>query len=106
MAPLNLAYLHVVEGATGGPRDIAPFDYTALRRQFNGAWMVNNGYTRQMALDEVAEGRADLVAFGKPFIANPDLGRRLREDAAWNALDPKTLYGGGEKGYVDYPALA
>jgi len=106
LAPLDLAFVHVVEGATGGPRDVAPFDYAALRRQFKGAWMVNNGYTRQMALDTVASGGADLIAFGKPFIANPDLGRRLREDAPWNPLDPSTLYGGGEKGYTDYPALA
>ena len=49
---------------------------------------------------------ADLVAFGKLFIANPDLGRRLREDAPLNALDTKTLYGGGAAGYTDYPALA
>ncbi len=106
LAPLKLAYLHVVEGATGGPRDFAPFDYAALHRQFNGAWMVNNGYSRQMALDAVASGTADLVAFGKPFIANPDLGLRLREDAPWNLLDTKTLYGGGPAGYTDYPALA
>jgi N-ethylmaleimide reductase len=106
LAALNLAYLHVVEGATGGPRDIAPFDYAALRRHFNGAWMVNNGYTRAMSLAAVAEGRADLVAFGKPFIANPDLGQRLREDAAFNAPDNTTFYGGGAKGYTDYPTLA
>ncbi len=105
ISPLGLAYLHVVEGATGGRRDIAPFDYAALRRRFDGAWMVNNGYTRTMALEVVASGAADLVAFGKAFIANPDLGRRLRVDAALNALDPATLYGGGAKGYTDYPAL-
>ncbi len=105
LAPLNLAYLHVVEGQTGGARDYAPFDYAALRRRFNGAWMVNNGYTRAMALDAVASGAADLVAFGKPFIANPDLGRRLREDAALNAPDTATFYGGGATGYTDYPTL-
>jgi N-ethylmaleimide reductase len=105
LAPLGLAYVHVVEGATGGARDIAPFDYAALRRRYAGAWMVNNGYTRQMALDVVASGAADLVAFGKAFIANPDLGRRLREDAPLNKLDQKTLYGGGAAGYTDYPAL-
>jgi len=110
LAPLGLAYCHVVEGATGGPRDlsaqgVAPFDYAALRALFPGAWMVNNGYDRAMALDVVQAGAADLVAFGKAFIANPDLGRRLREGAAWNTLDTTTLYGGGEKGYTDYPAL-
>ena len=60
---------------------------------------------RQMALDAVATGAADLVSFGRPFICNPDLVRRLRENAAWNALDPSTLYGGGAKGYTDYPTL-
>ena len=111
LAPLKLAFLHVVEGATGGARDVAPFDYAALRSRFrrgneHGAWMVNNGYTRQMALDVVASGDADLVAFGKPFISNPDLVRRLQDDAPLAALNPKTLYGGGADGYIDYPALA
>ncbi|MBC7480568.1 MAG: alkene reductase [Rhizobacter sp.] len=111
LAPLKLAFLHVVEGATGGARDVAPFDYAALRSRFkhgneHGAWMVNNGYTRQMALDVVAQGEADLVAFGKPFISNPDLVRRLHDDAPLAALNPKTLYGGGAEGYIDYPALA
>ncbi len=106
LAPLKLAFVHVVEGATGGPRDNAPFDYAALRAAFGAPWMVNNGYTRQMALDAVAGGSADLVAFGKPFISNPDLGRRLREDAPLNDLRPALLYGGGAEGYTDYPALA
>lgn len=68
--------------------------------------MVNNGYTHAMALDAVASGAADLVAFGKGFIANPDLALRLRRDAPLNALDTKTLYGGGAAGYVDYPTLS
>jgi N-ethylmaleimide reductase len=106
LAPLRLAYLHVVEGSTGGPRDFAPFDYAALRREFGGAWMVNNGYSRVMALEAVATGQADLVAFGKPFIANPDLGRRLREDLPWAEGNRKTYYLGGAQGYVDYPAYA
>jgi N-ethylmaleimide reductase len=106
LKPLQLAYLHVIEGQTGGPRDVAPFDYEALHRAFDGAWMVNNGYTKEMAEDAVASGRADLVAFGRGFIANPDLTRRLREGAAWNAVNRDTLYGGGAEGYTDYPALA
>ena len=111
LAPLKLAFIHVVEGATGGPRDVAPFDYAALRSRFkhgneHGAWMVNNGYTRAMALDVVASGAADLVAFGKPFISNPDLVRRLREDAPLAPLNRNTLYGGGAAGFIDYPPLA
>ena len=110
LAPLKLAFVHVVEGATGGARDVAPFDYAALRERFkrgnpHGAWMVNNGYTRSMAIAAVESGAADLVAFGKPFISNPDLVQRLRDDAPLAALDPATLYGGGAEGYTDYPAL-
>lgn len=110
LAPLKLAFIHVVEGATGGPRDVAPFDYGALRSRFkqgneSGAWIVNNGYTRAMALDAVAAGTADMVAFGKPFISNPDLVTRLRNDAPLATLNRDTLYGGGAAGYTDYPVL-
>ena len=112
LAPLKLAFLHIIEGATGGPRDLTdkgvkPFDYAALRALAGpAAWMVNNGYDRAMALDAVASGHADLVAFGKPFIGNPDLGLRLRNGAPWAALNQKLLYGGGAAGYTDYPTLA
>jgi N-ethylmaleimide reductase len=103
---LGLAYVHVVEGDTGGARDNLPFDFAALRQLFHGIWIANNGYDRAMAIDEIASGRADLVAFGRPYIANPDLVRRLREDAPLNVLmGPETLYGGGAHGYIDYPAL-
>ena len=106
LAPLKLAYMHVVEGVTGGTRDTAPFDYAAMRTAFGGPWMVNNGYTRAMALDALASGRADLVAFGRPFISNPDLVHRLRTDAAWAESHRTTYYGGAAEGYTDYPALA
>ena len=102
----GLAYIHVVEGATGGARDIFPFDYLALRRAFRGAYIANNGYDRGMAIEAVTRGAADLIAFGRPFIANPDLVERLRLGAPLNALVKETLYGGGEKGYTDYPAMA
>ncbi len=112
LAPLGLAFLHIIEGQTGGARDLTAkgvpaFDYAALRAQAGGTpWLLNNGYTRAMALDAVASGAADAVAFGKPFIANPDLGARLRADAPWQAIDQATLYGGGAAGYTDYPTLA
>lgn len=112
LAPLGLAYVHVIEGSTGGPRELAdrPFDYEALKTAYReaggkGAWMVNNAYDRALALDAVASGRADIVAFGKAFISNPDLVERLRQDAPLNAWDQSTFYGGGEKGYTDYPTL-
>lgn len=105
LAPLKLAFLHVIEGATGGPRDVAPFDYAALRARVKAPWIVNNGYDRDMAIEAVADGRADVVAFGRPFISNPDLVQRLRVGAPFAALDRDTLYGGGARGYTDYPAL-
>lgn len=113
LAPLGLAYIHVIEGATGGPREVEgrPFDYVdfkAAYRQAGGkaTWMVNNSYTRAMAEEAVASQEADMVAFGKAFIANPDLVERLRKQAALNEGDTSTYYGGGEKGYTDYPTLA
>jgi N-ethylmaleimide reductase len=110
LAPLQLAYIHIIEGATGGARDVAPFDYAALRRHFksgneHGAWIVNNGYTRAMAIDAMATGTADMVAFGRPFISNPDLVNRLRLNAPLAAVNIDTLYGGGAAGYTDYPIL-
>ena len=110
LAPLELAFIHVIEGATGGPRDVAPFDYAALRSRFKkgnerGAWIVNNGYTRAMAISAVASGTADMVAFGKPFISTPDLVNRLRLDAPLAALNSDFLHRGGAVGYTDYSTL-
>lgn len=102
----DLAYLHLVEGQTGGPRDIPEGgDLAALYGLFNGVRMGNNGYERASAIDAIESGRLDFVAFGRPFISNPDLVDRLRADAPLNQLDPETLYGGNEKGYIDYPSL-
>ena len=110
LAPLKLAFVHVVEGATGGPRDIAPFDFAALRACFkqgspNGAWIVNNGYTPAMAEEAVASGAADMVAFGKHYISNPDLVQRLRAGAPLAPPKRETFYGGGAEGYTDYPRM-
>ena len=109
LAPLGLAYMHVIEGETGGdrvPADTAPFDFAAMSKCFGGPWMVNNSYNREMSIDVVASGGADLVAYGRPFISNPDLVRRLRENAPLNELHAETLYGGAAEGYTDYPVLA
>jgi len=103
--PFKLAYIHVIEGATGGPRDFHGFDFHALRKEFNGAWMVNNGYDLNLAVDAVSTGYADLVAFGKLYLANPDLGKRFKQNAPLNKPDSTTFYGGDEKGYTDYPGL-
>ena len=112
LAPLGLAFIHVIEGSTGGPREVEgrPFDYAAFKAAYRdaggrGAWIVNNGYDREMAAQAVASGRADVVAFGRDFIANPDLVERLRSGAPLNPGERATYYGGGEHGYTDYPAL-
>lgn len=105
LSALGIVYLHVVEGATGGPRDVAPFDFDGLRRRFAGTYMANNGYDLDLANAHLAEGKADLFAFGRAFIGNPDLVERLKTGAPLNALNPATLYGGGAEGYIDYPAL-
>ncbi|MDI2073998.1 N-ethylmaleimide reductase [Bradyrhizobium japonicum] len=106
LSALKLVYLHVVEGATGGPRDIAPFDYAGLRKRFTGAYIANNGYDFDLASKVLDANAADLIAFGKPFISNPDLVERLKTGAALNDWDKNTFYGGGAKGYTDYPTLA
>ncbi len=106
LAKLKFAFIEVVEGATGGARDFAPFDFAALRALWPGAWIVNNGYTREMALAAVADGKADAVSSGKPFISNPDLAQRLRTNAELAAFDQKTFYGGGAEGYTDYPTVS
>jgi N-ethylmaleimide reductase len=102
---LKLVYIHVIEGATGGPRDYAPFDYASLRKRFSGAYMANNGFDPALAEKALATGAADLIAFGKLFISNPDLVERLRRGAPLNEWDKATFYGGGAKGYTDYPTL-
>jgi N-ethylmaleimide reductase len=101
----KLVYIHVVEGATGGPRDVAPFDYGSLRKRFAGTYIANNGYDLALANKVLAANEADLIAFGKPFISNPDLVERLKTGAALNEPDKATFYGGGAKGYTDYPTL-
>ena len=103
---LKPVYLHVIEGQTGGPRDSDPsFDFAALRSKFHGTYMANNDYTLALANKSIEEGGVDLVAFGRPFISNADLVERFRTNAELNSLDPTTLYGGGAKGYTDYPTL-
>ena len=111
LAPLGLAYLHLIEGATGGPRELPerPFDYAALKAAYRaaggqGAWMVNNGYDLALSEKALADG-ADLVAYGRSFISNPELVARLKAGGPFNKAERATFYGGDAKGYTDYPAL-
>jgi N-ethylmaleimide reductase len=77
-----------------------------IRKKYKGTLMVAGGFQPDTAERWLAERRADLIAFGRKFIANPDLPERFRVGAPLNADDPTTYYGGGEKGYTDYPSLA
>src|ERR1700694_398509 len=101
----GLAYCHVVEGHTQGPREFHGLDFVKLRESFEGPWMVNNGDTREMATQTLESGLADLVAFGRAYIANPDLVERLRIGAPLNDVDWDHTFGGDERGYTDYRPL-
>ncbi len=94
----GVAFLHLVEA--GGAAAITP----ALRKAFNGPVIVNGGYDFARAQAALDAGAA-AVAFGVPYIANPDLLERFRRNAPLNTPDAATFYGGGERGYTDYPAL-
>ncbi|MCC3775466.1 alkene reductase [Streptomyces sp. UNOB3_S3] len=102
LAPLDLAYLHVLEGPH---RDLT----LSLRKNWPGAFVLNPfthpEATGPDALALIEDGTADLVAFGAMFLANPDLPHRLRQGGPFNTPDPTTFYGGGDQGYTDYPAL-
>ena len=113
LGTLGLAYVHTIEGSTGAARDFqqgdAPFDYMALKSAYqqgggHGAWMLNNAYDRALADQAIVDG-ADLIAFGKSFIANPDLAARLKQNGPYNVPDRATFYGGLAAGYTDYPSL-
>jgi N-ethylmaleimide reductase len=112
LSGLDLAYLHLVDSTyvTGNRTREAPEPrgeamLRLIRERYRGTLMVCGGYNRELAEAALAEGRADLVAFGRPFIANPDLPERYSRNAPLNVPDPETFYGGGIKGYVDYPTL-
>jgi N-ethylmaleimide reductase len=104
---LGLAYLHVIEpregiAVDGAQRSAGEY----LGSRFGGTLMLNGGLDQERAETLVASGEADLVAFGRLFLANPDLPERFAAGAALNTPDPATFYGGDARGYIDYPALA
>ena len=97
----KLAYLHILEGDMMSRSK--QLDYRVLRDAYNGVYIANNGYDKARAEAAISNGDCDLVAFGVPFLANPDLVYRFRNDLALNEADQSTFYGGDEKGYTDYP---
>jgi N-ethylmaleimide reductase len=107
LGELGLAYLHLVDPLPGSPMYApGPLLSGDLRQAFGGPVIVNGGYDAATATAAIREGRADAVAFGVPFLANPDLVDRFRSGAPLNPPDFSTLYTPGAKGYIDYPALA
>ena len=110
LVALGLGYIHVVEEfgqATRTPESEPVFDAIrlAFRKHGGGAYVGNGGYDGASAEERIGNGKADAIAFGKPFISNPDLAERLRTGAALNEWDRDTFYGGGSEGYTTYPAL-
>lgn len=104
LSPLHLAYLHVIEGNFGAPGTAAPaFDVSRLRHAFDGNFILNNGYDFALADKVLRKSQADMVAFGKPFIANPDLVTRMQAGIPLAEPDISTMYSGGAEGYVNYP---
>ena len=102
----NLAYLHAVEGGIHGGGKADAFDFDQMRKLYKGAYMANLSYDKSRGNAAIASGHADVIAYGVPFIANPDLVERYKTDATLNEADSKSFYGGTEKGYTDYPFLA
>ena len=106
LSALGLLYLHLVDhSAMGAPPVPADFKLQ-LRAAFDGLFILSGGFDRASAEQALIEKRGDLIAFGRPFLANPDLVERLREDALLNVPDMATFYVPGAKGYTDYPVLA
>lgn len=105
----TLAYLHLVEPAVVGTVKDEHFDprwdeiIGQLRTAWDGVLMIAGGYDPETAEQALIDGRADIIAFGRAFLANPDLPRRIRDGLPLNAPDPSTFFGGDQRGYVDYP---
>jgi N-ethylmaleimide reductase len=112
LSEFRFAYLHIVNPAAAAiEKGHAPADREArilalIRKKYHGTLIVAGGFDRDTAEAWLEQGKADLIAFGRKFLANPDLPERFRARAPLNADDPTTYYGGGPKGYTDYPSLA
>lgn len=106
LSALKLAYVHLVDhSAMGAPKPEAS-TVTAIREAFNGTLILSGGYDRDRAQADLDGGLGDLIAYGRPFLANPDFVARLEAGAELNPPDFGSFYTPGEKGYTDYPAMA
>lgn len=103
LGKLGLAYLHVLEGDMA--TNTRSLNYRELKDKFGGKYMANCGYDQERAETAISKGDADLVAFGKLYLANPDLVQRFAKHAPLNTPDTATFYGGDAHGYTDYPTM-
>ncbi len=106
LSALGLLYLHVLDHSAMGAPAVPAALKAQLRAAFNGPYILAGGFDRDSAEAALAAGQADLIAFGRPFLANADLVARMKAGAALNAPDMSTFYTPGAKGYTDYPTLA
>jgi N-ethylmaleimide reductase len=103
----GLSFLHIMEALPGHPMaSPGPRVSPLLRQEFQGPLILNGGYDAALGDQAIADGEADLIAYGVPFLANPDLVERFRIGAPLNAPDYSSLYAGGAQGYTDYPTLS
>lgn len=105
LGKLDLAYLHVVEADEHGETTGHKVDFRRLRDLFGGTYIANGGFSYERATETLARGDADLISFGRLFLANPDLPERFVKHAPLNRPDHATFYEGKESGYIDYPTL-
>ncbi|HEX7891792.1 MAG TPA: alkene reductase [Ramlibacter sp.] len=105
LSKLRVAFVDMVEGSSNAMPPTHDLDWDALRRHFSGVYIANNAFTRESGEEAIASGRADMVAFGRLFIANPDLVRRFADGAPLNPLVQDTIYTSDHRGYTDYPSL-
>jgi len=106
LSALGLMYVHVLDHSAMGTPPVPATLKAELRAAFDGPFILAGGFDKASAQLALDAGQADLIAFGRPFIANPDLVQRLRHDLPLSAPDPATFYTPGEQGYTDYPAAA
>ena len=102
---LGIVYLHLLNGGAPDTQTAIRRLFAAVRKTFAGTIILCGNYDRNGAEAELESGLADLVAFGRPFVSNPDLPERLRSGAELAAPDPSTFFAGGDQGYLDYPVL-
>jgi len=106
LSVLGLMYVHVLDHSASGTPPVPQALKSSLRAAFDGPFVLAGGFDKTSAEQALRESRADLIAIGRPFVANPDLVERMRQDAPLTPFDPNTLYTPGAQGYTDYPALA